>query len=118
MINQIEVTAIIESFITPIIQKAVNQAVKKAIQQNQVLSHKPKNEILDINGAVEITGNSKNTIYQLTSKKLIPHFKRGRKLYFKRSELLKWIEAGKQKTVDEMLSDTDDYLLNRKMKKQ
>ncbi len=120
MNNNIQFSLLLESFITPIVERVVSKAMLRAIQQNsQVLNHKSNSEeILNLDEAADLLDLSKNTIYQKTSKNRIPFFKRGRKLYFKRSELLKWIEAGKQKTVEEVLADTDDYLMNRKKKKQ
>ncbi|UFH51818.1 helix-turn-helix domain-containing protein [Spirosoma sp. KNUC1025] len=44
--------------------------------------------------AQQITGLSEAYIYSLVSKRLIPHQKRGNRLYFKRSELLAWITEG------------------------
>jgi excisionase family DNA binding protein len=38
---------------------------------------------------------SKDTIYRKTSNIQIPYHKNGKRLYFKRSEIIKWIEAGK-----------------------
>lgn len=53
-------------------------------------------EIGGINLAIEITGLAKPTIYGLCSKRKIPHLKRGKKLYFSRNELLRWLTAGKR----------------------
>lgn len=56
-----------------------------------------QSQILNINQAAKFLNLAKPTVYALTSKKKVPFFKTGKKLYFKRSELLEWIEAGKQK---------------------
>jgi excisionase family DNA binding protein len=53
-------------------------------------------EILQIDEAAEFTGLAKATIYVKCSNRTIPYFKKGKFLYFKRSELKKWIEDGKQ----------------------
>ncbi|MBX2896789.1 MAG: helix-turn-helix domain-containing protein [Cyclobacteriaceae bacterium] len=55
--------------------------------------------------AVQITGLKKKTIYNLVNKRLIPHAKRGKRLYFDEQELLQWIKEGKRKTHRELLSD-------------
>ena len=70
-------------------------------------------EILNIEGACEFLNLAKPTIYTLTSKGKIPFFKKGKKLYFKRSELLQWIEQGKEKTVSEEQQDMDNYLIKK-----
>ena len=52
--------------------------------------------LTDIEGAMRITGKAKPTIYANARKGIIPHYKRGNKLYFYEDELYKWIEGGKQ----------------------
>lgn len=41
-------------------------------------------------------------IYQLTSLRKIPHLKRGRKLYFSKSELSQWLLEGRVSTQSEL----------------
>jgi|GEM_PF-6973597 len=55
----------------------------------------PQYGFTDIEGASSILGLSKSKIYKACSQLTLPHYKRG-KLYFKVSELLAWIESGKQ----------------------
>ena len=38
-----------------------------------------------------------STVYGHTSKRQIPHYKRGKKLYFNRDDLLEWITQAKQR---------------------
>jgi excisionase family DNA binding protein len=59
----------------------------------------------DIGGmdlAVEVTGLKKPTLYALVARREIPHMKRGKRLYFKRAELLEWIQEGRKKTAKEI----------------
>ena len=51
------------------------------------------NEILSIQQAMELTHLAKQTIYGLVSSKRIPFFKKGKKLYFKKDEVLEWLES-------------------------
>ena len=59
----------------------------------------PEEEWLVINDATIILKKAKQTIYQLCSAGKIPHYKRSGKNYFKRSELMEWLENGKWGTV-------------------
>ena len=86
--TQEDLTHLIESSI----RKIFKEELKNANSSQQVF----KNEIVFLDEAIVITGLAKPTLYAKTSKNEIPHYKRGRKLYFKRSELLAWIEEGKQ----------------------
>lgn len=59
-------------------------------------------EIGDIKLAMKVTGLAMATLYGLISRREIPSYKKGKRLYFKRSELDNWIQSGRRKTVDEI----------------
>lgn len=62
---------------------------------------------IGLNECCEFTGYSKSAIYQKTCRKEIPHYKRGSKLLFKKSEILDWINAGRVETVEEACQQFD-----------
>jgi predicted DNA-binding transcriptional regulator AlpA len=57
---------------------------------------------LDVNQAAAFIGIAKATLYGKCSEKLIPHFKKGKKLYFDQQELIEWLKSGKRKTIDDI----------------
>lgn len=66
------------------------------------MKHESKNEILCLDDAAFILGFSKSYLYKLTSNRKIPHYKPiGKSIFFKRSELMIWIESSKVLTVKE-----------------
>lgn len=56
----------------------------------------PADDIGGLDLAVEVTGLSRRTIYKLTHRRKIPHCKVGGRLYFRRTELVQWIAAGRR----------------------
>lgn len=71
--------------------------------------------VLDLEEAALFTGFSTGHLYRLTSGKQIPHFKKSRKLYFKKSELEDWMLENKILTEDEIRSKAGTYVAtNRK----
>ena len=56
-------------------------------------------ELLDTTAAAELVKLSIATIYALTSRRQIPHYKRGGKLYFRRSELIEWLTEGRREVI-------------------
>jgi len=58
--------------------------------------------LLDIDKAAEFVHLKKSWLYQLTSLRKIPHLKRGRKLFFSKSELSQWLLEGRVKTISEL----------------
>ena len=82
------------------------------------LTHQPQekpeqDDFGDTDLAAAVTGLAKSTIYSLASKKMIPHSKQGKRLYFRRSELLDWIRAGRRKTQDEIRAEAHTYTSTR-----
>ncbi len=51
--------------------------------------------------AMKITQLKKRTIYNLVNRRMIPHSKKGKRLYFDGKELREWIKSGKRITVEE-----------------
>jgi excisionase family DNA binding protein len=74
-------------------------------------------DILNIKEAAEFLKLKISTLYEKTSRKQIPHLKKGNKLYFNLSELQNWIKQGKVKTRDEIESEAVTYTLNNHLKK-
>ena len=53
-------------------------------------------EILDVEGAADVLGVSKTTIYKLARDGAIPATRVGREWRFSRNNLVKWIENGSE----------------------
>jgi excisionase family DNA binding protein len=77
----------------------------------QAEANKPDEEqvpqILTMDDAVKFTHHAKPTLYSLTSKRLIPHFKRGKRILFKRTELEEWMLSEKKQTAKEYQQSLD-----------
>ena len=86
------------------LEALIEKSVRKAI-----VSHKQETleKLFSITEAAEFLSLAPQTLYGFTSKRLIPFMKRGKRLYFKESELLMWIEQGKRKTSSEIMQEND-----------
>lgn len=75
------------------------------------------NELMNVQQVAEYLTLSVQTIYGLVHKMEIPNCKRGKRLYFKRTEIDDWIGQSRRKTVAEIEQEATNYLLrNRKRK--
>ena len=54
------------------------------------------------------------TVYGWVRNGLIPHYKKGKKLFFKRSEIEAWLNDGRQKTDAEYEAEATDYMNRRR----
>lgn len=73
-------------------------------------------KILDVEGAAEFLHLKTPTVYGLISRRILPSFKRGKRVYFKKSELTNWLEAGKRKSVSEIQVDAQKIISTSKRK--
>jgi excisionase family DNA binding protein len=65
---------------------------------------------LSLEEAADYLSYQKSSIYQFTSKKLIPHYKIRKKLLFKESELIEFVESHRIQTIDEIKQQAiNDY---------
>jgi DNA binding domain, excisionase family len=61
-----------------------------------------EDEFLTIGQASKLLNLAKPTIYTLTCKNTIPFIKKGKKLYFKKSDLIEWLNSGRRLTKNEI----------------
>ena len=88
------------------LESIVERAVKLAMSHFKPSSN---SDFITIDEASELVKLTKNSIYCMVSKREIPYYKRGKKLYFKTAELLEWIECQKvltYKEVEEAMSSS------------
>ena len=64
--------------------------------------------VLDITEAAAFTGYSES--YNLPSRRAIPHYKKNRKLYFRKTELEEWLLERQVKTNREIRSEAATYV--------
>lgn len=87
-----EIKIFLEKLLTPIIERSVQNAVKS--EKAKTEKTYPAN--VGIDTACEITGYSRNSLYQMHSRGQVPGaFRNGGRLLFKSSELIKWTERGR-----------------------
>ena len=70
-------------------------------------------KFLTVPEAAQFLGLATQTIYGLISRKQIPCMKRQKRVYFSKAELSSWIEAGRLKTHDEIVSESRPILVKR-----
>lgn len=109
------------SFLTSLNEEEFKLFLKQAMSEiigNDLSQSKPNiPDILDVKQAADFLRLKITTLYEKTSLKIIPHFKKGNKLYFNKQELQAWVQAGKVKTNDELQSEASSYIMHHEVKK-
>jgi len=85
--------------------------IEKAIYNLNYISTKPDvNQIMNISEVATYIKIAKTTIYGLTHRNTIPHYKNGKKLYFKKSDIDEWIFSKKNKTNHYIEKEAVEYI--------
>lgn len=77
------------------------QSVKPEVKQSDLLTIQEAATFLDL---------SKHTLYNKVNKIEIPYMKKGKRLYFSRSELMDYIKSGKIASIQEIQEQTNKFL--------
>lgn len=102
----------LKEMLEPIIDDCVNHAMIK--YKNGSPPESPDDpDAFDITAAAKYLLLSKFTMYGLVSKRAIIHYKKGKRLYFRKTDLDKWINNGRRKTLDEINEEADNYIKRR-----
>jgi excisionase family DNA binding protein len=88
--------------------------LRPAHEKKELNSTPSEEALLSFEEMCEFLGIAKSTGYQRIGRGEIPHFKKGRRLYFRKSELLRYIESGRRKTRKELEEAAKEYLSRAK----
>lgn len=72
--------------------------------------------VLDLEETCLFTGLSKGHLYRLTSGRQIPFFRKNRKLYFKKTDLEKWMTETPCASLKDINSQAATYCSTRQMR--
>jgi excisionase family DNA binding protein len=109
MEQNINIQALLKEILEPIIDDCVTRALNKYI--NELRYDRPIND--DVLGMLEAANYlklSKATLYRLTMDRQIPHYKMGKRNYFRKEELDHWINKGRVKTQEDIENEANEYL--------
>jgi len=103
---------ILSSLTATEIKELIRDGLKEALGVTRMeQSPQSASEYLDLNEASKILMRSKNSIYGMTCRQLIPFYKRCKRLYFKREELLNWLGQGRKKTIEEIRQCAESQMI-------
>lgn len=78
------------------------------------LTSTSSDELMNVKRVAEYLSLSVSTIYKLTFTMEIPCMKRGKRLYFRKDEINKWVAESRRKTRAEIEAEANDYILKRR----
>ncbi|CAA7386979.1 helix-turn-helix domain-containing protein [Chryseobacterium fistulae] len=101
--------------------KAVTMLTKEISELKQLLLSQSEqhpieqpDQFLTIQGAATLLNLTVPTMYSKVSRNELPVMKRGKRLYFSRTELLEYLKEGRKKSNAEIEAEAEMYLCNKK----
>jgi excisionase family DNA binding protein len=91
-----DIVVIRKNDLNSLLEEIVNTTVKSQESGTSL------DRFLNVNQAADFLNLAKQTLYGLTSNRGIPFFKKGKKLYFRESDLKNWLLSGRKATRDEI----------------
>jgi excisionase family DNA binding protein len=94
-------------------KELLKEALREVLQE-QKDGHGSLPDIFNVKEAAEFLKLRICTVYEKTAARLLPHFKKGNKLYFYRKELEEWVRSGKVTTTREIQEDAVTFVFKGK----
>ncbi len=107
--------------LTPIrlseLELLIQNSMRKILLENQSNKNHDE-EWKDLNSLIEYLPEhpAASTVYTWVSKNAIPFNKRGKHLYFLKSEIDEWLKSGRKKTIAEIRQEADEFLTSKRRK--
>lgn len=101
----------LHSYVAPMIRTAVREEFKQ--QQKTSTSPIPEKEMLSAKEAAEFIGDALPTFYGRTSRKEIPTYGSGKRIFIKKSDLLAWKQKQRTKSRSQIDEEVAQELKNR-----
>src|SRR5690349_15198461 len=100
-LNEAEFKAFLREALTEILREAKHKA------------NASMPDILNVSEAAIFLKLQISTLYEKTATRLIPHFKKGNRLYFYRSDLEEWLREGRVKTQKELQGEAATFTMHK-----
>jgi len=118
MERQNTIESLLKELMTPIIEQAVeNVLIRNRSLFQPPIQEQPDPGMWNIKQASEYIRLTVPTIYGHVQRCTIPNYKKGKRLYFKKEDLDKWIGEGRRLTIKEIEDSVQDYLLPKRSRK-
>ena len=95
----------------------LKEVIKEVLNEREAKSD-TQQVILNVAEAADFLRIAITTLYEKTSGKSIPHFKRGRKLLFYKKDLEDWLQEGRVKTTKELQHEAFNFTMRHESDKR
>jgi len=84
--------------------------IESSVKELNPLNVQDQEVLFTIEETADFLSCQVSTIRSRVSSRSIPFYKVGKRLYFVKSDLIKWVKIGNQKTLSEINQDANNYI--------
>jgi len=95
-----------------VLAEQITENIRKAITPS---NSSTEDVFINIDETAKLIDLAKPSVYGLVHQNKIPYHKKGKRLYFLKSEIMAWLKSGKHQTSNEIADKADAYLLKNKL---
>lgn len=101
-------------------KRELKQALQEALAEFFADRVLPGDELLNVGQAARFLNIAETTVYEKTHLKKIPHYKKGKRILFRKAELLEWMETGRVVAIDssQVQATVNQYLQTKDFRKR
>lgn len=96
------------------LESLLKKCIREVLKEMNPNANSEWPEVLNAEEAAKFLKLEINTLYEKTCKRLVPYYKKGKKLYFYLSELKEYLTSGRIKTAKEIEGEAITRNLTRK----
>lgn len=97
------------------LKEVVREVLEEFFRERNATS--TEHELMDVKQVSVLLNLARATVYEKTSLRVLPHYKKGKKILFKRSEILAWMESGRIDIAPDSRQQAIEYLQSRGSKR-
>lgn len=94
----------------------LREALKETLKEVNEQAGQEASDIFNVAEAAAFLKLQITTLYEKTATRGIPHFKKGNRLYFYRSDLEEWLREGRVKTQKELQGEASTFTISKQHK--
>jgi excisionase family DNA binding protein len=83
--------------------------IAKRLERLEALTALASKDVLDVNETAQLTGYTVKYLRLLISRREIPHYRRGNRIFFNRDEVEEWMMGNRIPTIDEVQQKACGY---------
>ena len=95
-----------------VLAEQITENIKKAMNPS---NSSTEDVFMNIDETAKLINLAKPSVYGLVHQNRIPYHKKGKRLYFLKSQIIDWLKSGKKESKDDTETKANEYLMKNQL---